>query len=58
MESGIFKCIVRTNEKECTPHNEEGVDTTGNSYKLLRYDEVQKRPPGFILKFEAGASYP
>ena len=41
-----------------TPLIEEGVDTTGISVKILRFDEATHRPPTFLLKFEAGASYP
>ena len=58
METGIKKYIVQTEQTEWKPLTEEGIDTTGISFKILRYDEVQKRPPSFLLKFDAGASYP
>jgi quercetin dioxygenase-like cupin family protein len=58
METDINKYIVRTLQNEWKPLTEEGVNTSGIYVKILRYDEQQKRPPSFILKFEAGASYP
>jgi quercetin dioxygenase-like cupin family protein len=41
-----------------TPLAEAGVKTDGISVKILRFDEAQRRPPTFLLKFEPGASYP
>lgn len=58
METGINKYIVKTELIEWKPLIEEGVNTKGIYFKILRYDDRQKRPPSFILKFEAGASYP
>lgn len=58
METGINKYIVKTQLTEWKPLIEEGVNTKGIYFKILRYDDRQKRPPSFILKFEAGASYP
>ena len=58
METGINKYIVKTELIEWKPLIEEGVNTKGIYFKMLRYDDKQKRPPSFILKFEAGASYP
>ena len=40
------------------PLVENGVKTDGIYVKVLRFDEVTKRPPTFMLKFDAGASYP
>lgn len=58
METHINKYIVQTTQTEWKPLTEDGVDTRGIYFKMLRYDDTQKRPPSFILKFEAGASYP
>lgn len=58
METDIRKYVVQTAENEWQPLKENGVDTTGIYVKSLRYDEAQKRSPSFILKFDAGASYP
>jgi len=40
------------------PLIENGIKTNGIYVKVLRYDEATKRPPTFMLKFDAGASYP
>lgn len=58
MSTDIKDYIVNTRTATWSPLVEEAVDTTGIFIKVLRYDEAQKRPPSFILKFEAGASYP
>lgn len=58
METDINKYIVKTEQTEWKPLTEDGVDTKGIYFKMLRYDEEEKRPPSFLLKFEAGASYP
>jgi quercetin dioxygenase-like cupin family protein len=58
METDIKKYIVQTEQTEWKALTEEGVLTNGIYFKMLRYDDKQKRPPSFILKFEAGASYP
>ena len=50
--------LVRSNQSEWKPLMEEGVNTKGISVKVLRFDEATQRPPSFLLKFEAGASYP
>lgn len=52
------KQITRTSENDWKPLVEEGIKTDGLYVKVLRYDEATKRPPTFMLKFEAGASYP
>ena len=58
METNIEKYIVNTLTTDWKILNEEGVDTKGIYFKMLRFDDKQKRPPSFILKFEAGSSYP
>ncbi|WP_373518680.1 cupin domain-containing protein [Pricia sp.] len=40
------------------PLEENGAETKGIFVKVLRYDKETKRAPTFLLKFEAGASYP
>ena len=58
MSTDMKDYIVSTSKIEWEPLNEEGVDTKGISVKVLRFDEDTKRPPSFLLKFEAGAEYP
>lgn len=48
--------LVRSNEIEWKPLGEENSD--GIFVKSLLFDEVQKRSPTILLKFEAGATYP
>ena len=50
--------LVRSNKTEWKPLAEEAVKTDGISIKILRFDEATQRSPTFLLKFEAGASYP
>ena len=50
--------LVRSNQIQWKALVEEGVNTQGIFAKVLRFDEVEQRPPPFLLKFEAGASYP
>jgi quercetin dioxygenase-like cupin family protein len=50
--------ITNSESIQWKPLLEEGVDTTGIFIKVLRYDNDTKRAPSFLLKFEAGASYP
>jgi quercetin dioxygenase-like cupin family protein len=50
--------VTRTTHLEWKPLFENGVKTDGLYVKVLRFDETQQRPPTFLLKFEAGASYP
>ena len=50
--------LVQSSQVNWKPLVEEGVKTDGISVKILRFDEATQRPPGFLLKFEAGASYP
>ncbi|WP_431242109.1 cupin domain-containing protein [Flavobacterium sp. P21] len=52
------KQIAKTSELNWKPLIEEGVNTDGIFYKVLRFDETANRPKTFLLKFEAGASYP
>ena len=54
----MSKYITNSESMEWKPLTEEGVDTTGIFVKVLQYDEVSKRAPFFLLKFEPGASYP
>lgn len=58
MSTDIHDYITKTNRTAWKALKEEGVDTRGISVKVLRYDEQQKRPPTFMLRFEPGASYP
>lgn len=58
MDTGISKHIVQTALNDWKPLKEEGVETNGIYFKMLRYDDKQKRPPSFLLKFDEGASYP
>jgi len=52
------KQIAKTSELNWKPLIEEGVNTDGIFYKVLCFDETANRPKTFLLKFEAGASYP
>ncbi|OIV39891.1 cupin domain-containing protein [Flavobacterium johnsoniae] len=52
------KQITKTSELNWKPLIEEGINTDGILGKILCYDEEAKRPSSFLLKFEAGASYP
>jgi quercetin dioxygenase-like cupin family protein len=52
------KQITKTKEADWNPLVEEGIKTNGIYVKILRHDEETKRPPTFMLKFDAGASYP
>jgi quercetin dioxygenase-like cupin family protein len=56
--TNIDDYIVNTNKTAWKPLKEEGVDTTGISVKILRFDEEQQRPPTFMLRLEPNASYP
>ncbi|MBK8944446.1 MAG: cupin domain-containing protein [Ignavibacteriae bacterium] len=49
---------VNTNNTQWKQLYENGIDTTGLYFKVLRFDETTKRPPSFLLKFDAGAKYP
>jgi quercetin dioxygenase-like cupin family protein len=50
--------ITSSESMEWKPLLEDGVDTKGIFIKVLHFDETTKRAPTFLLKFEAGASYP
>ena len=52
------KQITRTSEMNWKPLIEEGVKTDGISVKTLCFDPAANRTTAFLLKFEAGASYP
>ncbi|MEO6132187.1 MAG: dimethylsulfonioproprionate lyase family protein [Saprospiraceae bacterium] len=58
MNPDIRNYIKKTHQTEWIPLNEEGVDTKGVFVKVLRYDELTKRAPTILLKFDPGASYP
>lgn len=58
MNTDMKNYLIKTNEIEWKPLYEDGIDTKGIFVKVLRYDEATKRPPSFLLKFEAGAKYP
>ncbi|HRD81975.1 MAG TPA: cupin domain-containing protein [Saprospiraceae bacterium] len=53
----INNYISRTSEIQWTPLTEPGIHTAGIFIKVLRRN-ADGRPPSFLLKFEAGASYP
>jgi quercetin dioxygenase-like cupin family protein len=50
--------VTRSTQLDWKPLVEAGVNTTGISVKVLRFDQATQRAPTFLLKFEAGASYP
>lgn len=58
MDTNINNYITKTNSIGWQPLTEEGIDTTGIYVKTLRFDEQKNRPPGILLKFDAGAEYP
>ena len=58
MKTSNMNQLVRSNQADWKSLVEEGVKTDGIYVKLLRFDEATQRPPTFLLKFEAGASYP
>ncbi|MEP6617267.1 MAG: cupin domain-containing protein [Ginsengibacter sp.] len=58
MKTTNMNLLVKSNQTQWQPLMEEGVNTQGVFAKVLRFDEAAKRPPTFLLKFEAGASYP
>jgi quercetin dioxygenase-like cupin family protein len=58
MKMKAMNQLVRSNQTEWKPLAEDGVMTDGIFVKILRFDEATQRAPTFLLKFEAGASYP
>ncbi|NJM26877.1 MAG: cupin domain-containing protein [Bacteroidia bacterium] len=58
MDTNINNYIARTRDMDWRPLTEEGINTGGIYVKVLRYDEVQQRPPSILLKFDPGARYP
>lgn len=52
------KQITKGNETNWKLLVEEGIKTTGIYVKALRFDEATQRPLTFLLKFDAGTSYP
>ncbi len=49
---------VQSHALDWKPLVEAGVKTDGLYVKVLRFDAATGRPPTFLLKFDAGASYP
>ncbi|MBK8503746.1 MAG: cupin domain-containing protein [Saprospiraceae bacterium] len=58
MDTSFKNYIANSETKEWKSLEEDGVETKGIFIKVLRYDKETKRAPTFLLKFEAGASYP
>lgn len=58
MKTSISDYIVKSNSVEWIPLVEEGINTKGIYVKSLRRDEVEKRSPTILLRFERGARYP
>lgn len=56
MKEEIANQLVRSREIEWRPLPEP--DAEGVFVKVLQFDEQTKRAPTFLLKFEAGATYP
>lgn len=52
------KQITKTSEINWKPLVEEGIKTDGIFVKTLYFNEMVNRPITFLLKFEAGSSYP
>jgi hypothetical protein len=52
------KQITKSSEIDWKPLIEEGINTDGIFSKVLSFDTIANRPNAFLLKFEAGASYP
>ena len=50
--------LTKSTEIDWKPLVEDGVKTDGIYVKVLRFDEATQRPPTFLLKFDAGVSYP
>ncbi|MEN7551708.1 cupin domain-containing protein [Rapidithrix thailandica] len=58
MNSNIENYILRSQQQDWSPLQEEGINTQGIFVKALRFDEQTQRPPSILLKFEPGAQYP
>lgn len=58
MKTRNLNQLVRGDQAGWKPLVEEAVKTGGISVKVLRFDEATQRSSTFLLKFEAGASYP
>lgn len=54
----MTRYVTRSEAIDWIPLVEAGVKTDGIWVKVLRFDETTKRAPTFLLKFDAGASYP
>lgn len=58
MQTNIKQQVIRPDQTDWKPLVEDGIKTEGVFVKTLRFDEITQRAPTFLLKFEAGASYP
>lgn len=58
METNIKNYIANSESMEWQPLEEDGVYTKGIFVKILHFNNQTKRAPTFLLKFDAGASYP
>ena len=54
----INNYITESGKEAWKPLIEAGVETRGIFIKVLHFDKETQRAPTFLLKFEAGASYP
>ena len=57
-ERDMDQYMTRSMELEWVQLVETGIKTDGISVKALRIDKEAGRPLTFLIKFEAGASYP
>ncbi|MBX2916894.1 MAG: cupin domain-containing protein [Cyclobacteriaceae bacterium] len=58
MSTNLRDYITSSELEDWKPLIEDGINTHGIFVKVLRYDNAIKRAVTFLLKFEAGASYP
>lgn len=58
MSTNLNDYVRRTHYMDWLPLTEPGVDTSGIFVKPLKLETETNRPVSFLLKFEAGASYP
>jgi len=58
MDTNMKNYITNSEKEEWKPLVENGVKTDGIFVKVLRYSKDKKRAPTFLLKFNAGSSYP
>lgn len=50
--------VTKSTKEKWQPLTEDGVNTQGIFVKVLHFDQKTGRAPTFLLKFEAGSSYP